>query len=65
MQLPVPGLGMIHSAENPKFILQILRARKRQREAYFKAFLDNHWVGMVIFVFLAWDFWLYPAVSPS
>ena len=55
------GLGVAASL----FILQILRARKRRRDAYFKAFLDNHWVGMVIFVFLAWDFWLYPAVSPS
>ena len=31
-------------------------ARKRGREACFRAFLHNHWVGMVVFVGIAGDY---------
>lgn len=42
------------------FAYQLWQARGRQRAACFRAFLNNHWVGLAIFVSLAVDIWLYP-----
>lgn len=32
--------------------------RERKREACFQAFLNNHWLGMAIFIGIAVDYWL-------
>lgn len=48
------SLGLIIAAAY--FISQHLLARTRQTEGYFKAFLNNHRVGMAIFIALALDF---------
>ena len=40
------------------FALQLWSTRNRDREACFKAFLNNHWVGFAIFAGIATDFWL-------
>ena len=48
------SLGLIIAAAY--FISQHLLARTRQTEDYFKAFLNNHRVGMAIFIALALDF---------
>lgn len=42
------------------FVYQLWSARGRQREACFQAFLNNHWVGLVIFLALLVDTWIYP-----
>ena len=42
------------------FAYQLWQARGRQRAACFRAFLNNHWVGLAIFVSLVVDIWLYP-----
>ena len=42
------------------FVYQLCQARGRQRAACFRAFLNNHWVGLAIFVSLVADIWLYP-----
>lgn len=39
------------------FALQLWSTRGRDREACFQAFLNNHWVGLVIFAGIALDFW--------
>lgn len=39
------------------FIQQFNRCRKRDREACFKAFLNNNYVGMAVFVGLCLEFW--------
>jgi 4-hydroxybenzoate polyprenyltransferase len=38
------------------FIAQHLQARSREAEGCFKAFLNNHRVGMAIFIGLALDY---------
>jgi 4-hydroxybenzoate polyprenyltransferase len=40
------------------FVNQYIQARSREREACFKSFLNNHRVGMVIFIGLALDYLL-------
>jgi 4-hydroxybenzoate polyprenyltransferase len=40
------------------FLQQQFSIRERQREACFKAFLDNHYVGMVIAVGIALSYWI-------
>lgn len=40
------------------FARQLWWARGRDREACFKAFLNNHWVGLWLFVALCADYWL-------
>jgi 4-hydroxybenzoate polyprenyltransferase len=39
------------------FALQLWSTRNRDREACFKAFLNNNWVGLAIFAGIAIDFW--------
>ncbi|MEZ5459055.1 MAG: 4-hydroxybenzoate octaprenyltransferase [Steroidobacteraceae bacterium] len=39
------------------FALQLWSTRDRDRDACFRAFLNNHWVGFVIFAGIALDFW--------
>lgn len=39
------------------FMRQIVRARGRDRQACFHAFLNNNWVGCVIFIGLVLQFW--------
>lgn len=41
------------------FIKQLWQCRHRERNACFKAFLDNHYVGMVIFIGLVIEYWFY------
>jgi len=41
------------------FIKQLWECRNRERNACFKAFLDNHYIGMVIFIGLVIEYWLY------
>jgi 4-hydroxybenzoate polyprenyltransferase len=41
------------------FIKQVWECRHREPNACFKAFLDNHYVGMVIFIGLVIEYWLY------
>ncbi|HEY0661027.1 MAG TPA: 4-hydroxybenzoate octaprenyltransferase [Lysobacter sp.] len=45
------GLGIAVVLVSYQFVI----ARKREREACFRAFLHNHWVGAVVFVGLALD----------
>jgi 4-hydroxybenzoate polyprenyltransferase len=40
------------------FALQLWSTRRRDRDACFQAFLNNHWVGFAIFTGIALDFWL-------
>lgn len=40
------------------FVHQQWQIRNRDRDACFKAFLDNHWVGLVLFVALILNFWV-------
>jgi len=40
------------------FIYQQWLIKDRDEDACFKAFLNNHWVGMVIFVGLVLDYWV-------
>lgn len=40
------------------FANQLWSARGRDRDACFKAFLNNHWVGLWLFVALCADYWL-------
>ena len=42
------------------FIRQHLQARRRDREAFFRAFLNNHRVGQVIFIGLSADYYFQP-----
>lgn len=35
---------------------------QRDRAKCFKAFLHNHWIGLIIFVGIALDAWLFPAI---
>jgi 4-hydroxybenzoate polyprenyltransferase len=49
-------LGLIAAALY--FVHQYMQARSREREACFKSFLNNHRVGMVIFIGLALDYLL-------
>ena len=37
--------------------------RQRDRAKCFQAFLHNHWIGLIIFVGIALDAWLFPALS--
>ena len=46
------GLGVAVALVGYQFIV----ARGREREACFRAFLHNHWVGMAIFVGISVDF---------
>jgi 4-hydroxybenzoate polyprenyltransferase len=39
------------------FIHQQWQIRERDRDACFKAFLNNHWVGLVLFVAIILDYW--------
>lgn len=39
------------------FVHQQWQIRNRDRDACFKAFLNNHWVGLVLFVALILDYW--------
>jgi 4-hydroxybenzoate polyprenyltransferase len=39
------------------FIHQQWQIRDRDREACFQAFLNNHWVGLVLFVAIILDYW--------
>ena len=41
---------------------QLWLARSRSPESCFKAFLSSQWVGLVFFVCLALDVWLYPFI---
>jgi 4-hydroxybenzoate polyprenyltransferase len=41
---------------------QYFLIRKRSREGCFRAFLNNNWVGCVIFAGIAADWWLNPQV---
>jgi 4-hydroxybenzoate polyprenyltransferase len=50
----VYGVGLVIAAGY--FIVQHLQARARDAEGCFKAFLNNHRVGMVIFISLALDY---------
>jgi 4-hydroxybenzoate polyprenyltransferase len=43
--------------------LQLWMARSRQREACFRAFASNHWVGMVLFIGMALDYAMRPAAG--
>ena len=53
------GLGAIYWASLGVALLLVLRqfwiCRHREREPCFRAFLDNHWVGMVVFIGIAAD----------
>ncbi|HAK51640.1 MAG TPA: 4-hydroxybenzoate octaprenyltransferase [Gammaproteobacteria bacterium] len=42
------------------FGFQQFLIRKREREGCFSAFLNNHWLGLVIFVSITVDLFLYP-----
>jgi 4-hydroxybenzoate polyprenyltransferase len=39
------------------FIYQQYLIRHRNREQCFKAFLNNHWVGLIVFVGIVLDYW--------
>lgn len=41
------------------FMKQLWQCRHRERMACFKAFLENHFIGMVIFIGLVVEYWLY------
>jgi 4-hydroxybenzoate polyprenyltransferase len=45
-------------------VYQYVLIRNRSREGCFRAFLNNNWVGCVIFVGIAIDWWLNPRVLP-
>ena len=53
------GLGAVYWASLGVALLLVLRqfwiCRHREREPCFRAFLDNHWVGMVVFIGIAAD----------
>jgi 4-hydroxybenzoate polyprenyltransferase len=40
---------------------QFVIARRREPAACFRAFLHNHWVGLIVFVGIALALWLQPA----
>ena len=44
---------------------EFLRARDRDRDACFRAFLHNHWVGMAIFAGIALDYLLRAPLPPG
>ena len=48
------GLGLALALVVHQFAI----ARHRERAACFRAFLGNHWVGMVVFVGLAVALWM-------
>ena len=54
------GLGAWYWAALGVSLLLVLRqfwiCRRREREPCFRAFLDNHWVGMAVFAGIALDF---------
>ena len=52
------GAGLV--AAGLYFVNQHVQARGRDRDAYFRSFLNNHRVGMVIFIGLALDYLLLP-----
>jgi 4-hydroxybenzoate polyprenyltransferase len=39
-------------------IYQFAIGRRREREGCFRAFLNNHWVGMAVFVGIAVALWM-------
>lgn len=45
-------------------LYQYFLIRSRSREGCFRAFLNNNWVGLVIFVGIAIDWWRNPQVLP-
>jgi 4-hydroxybenzoate polyprenyltransferase len=59
------GLGQYYWAGVGVAVLlvayEFVIARGRQREACFRAFLHNHWVGLVVFAGIAADLALRPA----
>lgn len=59
------GLGSIYWAALALATLLIawefVIARRRERDACFRAFLHNHWVGAVLFAGIALSLWLQPA----
>jgi len=42
---------------------QLHNCRERDRDECFKAFINNHYVGMIIFIGLALDYLIFPAAS--
>ena len=53
------GLGVAAALVAHEFVI----ARHREREACFRAFLHNHWVGLAIFAGLALDYLLRASVA--
>ncbi|RYZ61753.1 MAG: hypothetical protein EOP08_13095 [Proteobacteria bacterium] len=39
------------------FVWQQWVARRRTREGCFRAFLNNHWFGLVVFAAIVWETW--------
>jgi 4-hydroxybenzoate polyprenyltransferase len=55
------GLGLAGLVAGYHYFL----IRQRDRAKCFRAFLHNHWIGLIIFVGIALDAWLYPLFKPS
>lgn len=59
------SLGWIYSiavvVAGGLMVYQQYLIRTRERDAYFKAFLNNNWVGMVVFIGILADYLLLPA----
>ncbi len=41
------------------FVRQLWMCRHREPSACFKAFLNNHWVGLIVFIGLVFEYWLF------
>jgi len=46
------------------FVYQQYLIKEREKEKCFKAFLNNNWVGLIIFIGIAADYWFKAPVTP-